>query len=69
MKDAIQPPSVPVEVFVEVLGPDGLEHHVGPFKSREHAQAWIAQNSPDKSQTQAQTANAFTQFGNLKLTE
>ncbi len=34
--------------FVEVLGPDGLVHHVGPFKSHAQAEEWIAQNSPDK---------------------
>lgn len=41
--------SVPAEkIFVEVLGADGLLHHVGPFSSHEQAEDWIAQNSPDK---------------------
>jgi len=75
MNDVIQPPSAQPDdgVYVEVLGPDGLVHHVGPFKSREHAAAWIAQNSSDQNQAQVRPANAFafTNFGNLKprLTE
>jgi len=35
------------EVMVEVIGQDGLRHHVGPFKSHADAQAWIAQNPSD----------------------
>jgi len=30
------------EYFVETDGPDGLKHHVGPFKTRSEAEAWIA---------------------------
>ena len=37
------------EILVEVIGPDGLVHHVGPFKSRNDARAWIARNSPDET--------------------
>jgi hypothetical protein len=32
------------EYIVEVNGLDGLKHHVGPFRLREEAEAWIAQN-------------------------
>lgn len=32
------------EFIVEVNGVDGLKHHVGPFRLREEAEAWIAQN-------------------------
>jgi hypothetical protein len=35
------------EYFVEVTGTDGLKHHVGPFKVRQDAEDWIAQNTPD----------------------
>jgi hypothetical protein len=35
------------EYFVEVIGPDGLKHHVGPFKHRAEAEEWIAQNPSD----------------------
>jgi hypothetical protein len=37
------------EIMVEVIGSDGLVHHVGPFKSRDDARAWILQNSPDEA--------------------
>lgn len=30
------------EYIVEVIGPDGLRHHVGPFKLRKEAEDWIA---------------------------
>lgn len=33
------------EFYVEVDGPDGLKHHMGPFKSHSLAQAWIARQS------------------------
>ena len=45
--DQMQTSEPQEEYFVEVLGHDGLAHHVGPFKSIEQAQEWIAQNSPD----------------------
>lgn len=32
------------EYFVEVVTPDGLKHHVGPFKQLSRAKDWIAQN-------------------------
>ena len=32
--------------IVEVVGRDGLVHHLGPFKSRAAAERWIAQNAP-----------------------
>ncbi len=59
MKEVVQAPSLTPDlgIYVEVLGPDGLAHHVGPFKSREHAEAWIAQNSPDRTPARAKRAN------------
>jgi hypothetical protein len=48
------------QVFVEIIGLDGLAHHVGPFKSPAHAEEWIelnagvgacAQHSPDRKIT------------------
>jgi hypothetical protein len=32
--------------MVEVIAGDGLMHHVGPFKNRDAAEAWIAQYPP-----------------------
>jgi hypothetical protein len=32
------------EYYVEAIGPDGLKHHVGPFKLRSLAKEWIAQH-------------------------
>ena len=32
------------QYFVEVVTPDGLKHHVGPFKRLARAKDWIAQN-------------------------
>ena len=32
------------QYFVEVVAPDGLKHHVGPFKQLARAKDWIAQN-------------------------
>ena len=37
-----------LEVFVEVIGHDGLPHHVGPFRSRVQAEEWIEQNPIDR---------------------
>jgi len=33
------------EYFVETDGPDGLKHHVGPFKTRLEAEQWIARQA------------------------
>jgi len=44
------------EFMVEVTGPDGLAHHVGPFKSRQEAEDWIAQNPSALSPQLAPTA-------------
>jgi hypothetical protein len=40
-------PGLAGEYIVEVIGPDGLKHHVGPFRVREEAENWIARNPPD----------------------
>lgn len=47
------------EIMVEVIGPDGLVHHVGPFKSHADAQAWIKRNSPDNAPAQDQIRKKF----------
>jgi hypothetical protein len=47
------------EIMVEVIGRDGLVHHVGPFKSHDDARAWIAQNSPDDASAQDQARKKF----------
>ena len=38
--------------MIEVIGNDGLVHHLGPFKTREAAEAWMAQNSPPQNDAQ-----------------
>jgi len=45
--------------MVEVIGADGLVHHVGPFKSHADAQAWITRNSPHDAPAQDQTRKKF----------
>ena len=42
------------EVFmIEMIGNDGLVHHLGPFKTRAAAEAWMAQNAPPQDDAQA----------------
>ena len=36
------------QVFVEVIGADGLAHHVGPFETTARAEEWIERNSIEK---------------------
>jgi hypothetical protein len=40
-------PAAAGEFIIEVIGADGLRHHVGPFRQREDAENWIAQNPSD----------------------
>jgi len=47
------------QIMVEVSGPDGLVHHVGPFKSRDDARAWISRNSPDEEPVRDQVRKKF----------
>ncbi len=48
-------PATAGEYIIEVIGADGLAHHVGPFKQREDAENWIAQNpSESNSETPPQ---------------
>ena len=60
-------------IYVELIGPDGLVHHVGPFKFNADAEAWIAQASPEKAPRQEDVAKASAnaKFSNRKprLTE
>ena len=45
-------------IIVEVIGRDGLMHHVGPFKSRDEAEAWMAQALPKNAPSQDDVAAA-----------
>ena len=36
------------EFYVEVIGADGLSHHVGPFDGRRQAEDWITKNAATK---------------------
>jgi hypothetical protein len=51
MKLQPEPPAAAkvAQIMVEVVGPDGLVHHVGPFQTHAAAQAWIARHTPDNS--------------------
>jgi hypothetical protein len=56
--------------IVEVIGGDGVVHHLGPFKDHDAAEAWIAQNaSPqccgDLGHTLANDAGAREQKSGL----
>ena len=49
--------------MIEVIGDDGLAHHLGPFQTRDAAESWIAANAPsqcsgDQGQTSANDAPA-----------
>ena len=44
--------------YVEVVGPDGLMHHVGPFNSVAGAEGWIAQHSPGQAPNHAQAGRS-----------
>ena len=48
------------QVFVEVIGPDGLTHHVGPFKTQAQAEAWIELNSTGKDLPQNKSDKKIT---------
>ncbi len=37
------------EVMIEVIGQDGLVHHLGPFRDRRAAEAWLTQNASPQS--------------------
>ena len=49
-------------VFVEVIGPDGLFHHVGPFKDVSVAEDWLAKHYSPLAQhmTNAQPETSAT---------
>jgi hypothetical protein len=52
--------------IVEVNGLDGLKHHVGPFRRREEAEAWIAQN-PSAADTAMDESQTFETRNHRKL--
>jgi hypothetical protein len=33
------------QYYVEVVAPDGLAHHIGPFEKRSYAREWMKQHS------------------------
>ena len=53
------PAAEAAQIMVEIIGPDGLVHHVGPFKSRDDARSWISQNSPAEEPVQEQVRKKF----------
>ena len=55
------------EVFVEIIGPDGLAHHVGPFKTAAQAEEWIERNSNDASRPQQKSDQKVTVSGGNAL--
>jgi hypothetical protein len=52
--------------MVETTGRDGLLHHVGPFRYREEAEDWIAQNPPGPGPTDAPGATQFPRETNKR---
>jgi len=42
MRPKVQDVQMARSYFVETDGRDGLKHHVGPFRTRSEAEAWIA---------------------------
>jgi len=48
------------QVFVEIIGPDGLAHHVGPFKTTAQAEEWIKLNSSDTTRPQHKSDQKVT---------
>jgi hypothetical protein len=48
------------QVFVEVIGPDGLAHHVGPFKTSAQAEEWIVLNSGEMTHQQKKSDQKMT---------
>lgn len=45
MSDAANDQAQSETYMVEVIGPDGITHHLGPFRRRDDAEGWIAQNA------------------------
>jgi hypothetical protein len=47
--------------IVEVIGHDGMVHHLGPFRKRAHAERWIEQHTQEPFvATQHSVAEAVT---------
>lgn len=45
MGKPVNEPTANEGYMVEVVGHDGIVHHLGPFQTRDDAQSWIAQNT------------------------
>ena len=48
------------QVFVEIIGPDGLAHHVGPFKTPARAEEWIELNASNEACPQRRSDQKVT---------
>ena len=57
---------MPGEFMVEVVEPGGLKHHVGPFKLRQEAEDWIAQNPSDSIATDTRAVEPFLHLKNSR---
>jgi hypothetical protein len=53
--------------MVEVIGHDGIAHHVGPFRTRAHAECWIAQNTRLPTNTMARPVDRVAEVATPKL--
>jgi len=59
LQPQIQTTAKAPHVMVEIIGRDGLIHHVGPFRTHADAQIWILQNAPDNAPFQGDVAKKF----------
>ena len=58
MNKAVNDPTANEVYMVEVVGHDGLVHHLGPFPTLADAESWIAQNTQTQCAEKTATANA-----------
>jgi hypothetical protein len=55
--------------YVEVVAPDGLAHHIGPFAERSAAQAWIRQHVNGRDPLQNASVDVTEKFSGPTLGE
>jgi hypothetical protein len=65
MVEAVNDPTTNEGYMVEVIGHDGVVHHLGPFRSRADAEAWMEQNTRQTSRDE--TAQASDALPRLSL--
>ena len=53
--------------IVEVIGHDGIAHHLGPFRERAHAERWIEQHSQERFDGALHTGDRVAQKPRLSL--